>query len=100
MDERFSDQPAGAVVQKCPLTKPKPTYWIEIELVGEDGSPIPWEEYSVELPDGTIAPGYLDAAGFARFSGLPQAGTCKVCFPRLDREAWNLIGTFPEKRQS
>lgn len=97
MAEVFGDRPAGSAVQSCPLQAPHKTYWIEIELVGEDGQPIPWEEYLVELPSGVKTPGYLDAAGFARFSGLTESGDCKVCFPKLDRDAWESIAVLPEK---
>ncbi len=62
--------------------------WIEIELVGEDGSPIPGEPYKITLPDGTtVADGTLDAKGLARVDNI-DPGTCKVTFPRLDKEAW------------
>ncbi|MGH9665492.1 MAG: hypothetical protein ACRD9L_13795, partial [Bryobacteraceae bacterium] len=77
MAESFSDQPVGTAIQSCPLQRnEKPTYWLEIELFGEDQRPIPWEDYLVVLPDGKRAPGFLDAEGFARFEGLPTGGTC------------------------
>jgi hypothetical protein len=95
----FSDLPLGTVVQPCPLAKKKdePTYWIEVELVGEDDQPIPWEEYEVILPDRTPVKGYLDKDGFARLEQLLTAGTCLVSFPNLDREAWQKIAILPEK---
>ncbi len=40
--------------------------WIEIELVDEEGNPVPGEKYKVILPDGqTVAEGTLDEKGFA-----------------------------------
>jgi len=66
------------------------TSWIEIELEGEDDKPIPGEKYKITLPDGSVAEGTLDDKGFAREQGFEQ-GTCKVCFPNLDREAWEKI---------
>ncbi|GAG47235.1 unnamed protein product [marine sediment metagenome] len=67
------------------------TSWIEIELVGEDDEGIPGEKYRVTLPDGeTVATGTLDEKGFARVEGFAK-GTCKVCFPDLDKDAWEKI---------
>ena len=64
------------------------THWIEIELVDEDGNPVPGEEYQITLPDGsTVASGTLDAKGKARVEGI-DGGTCKVTFPNQDKSAW------------
>ncbi len=98
MSDGFANQSPGASVQSCPLKdRNKPTYWIEIELVGEDDRPIPWEEYLVVLPDGQKVPGFLDGEGFARLDGLSTAGTCQIGFPNLDRDAWDKIATLPAK---
>lgn len=98
MPEPFSEQPVGSAVQGCPASeKERPTYWIEIELVGEDDGPIPWEEYLVVLPDGKPVPGFLDEEGFARLDGLLTSGTCQINFPNLDRDAWEKIATLPAK---
>jgi len=64
--------------------------WIEIELVGEDDEGIPGEKYKITLPDDSVAEGTLDEKGFARVEGF-EKGTCKVCFPDLDKEAWEKI---------
>jgi type VI secretion system secreted protein VgrG len=61
--------------------------WIEIELVDDNGKPVPGEEYEVTTPEGTVARGTLDEKGFARVDGI-DPGTCKVTFPRLDKRAW------------
>jgi type VI secretion system secreted protein VgrG len=62
--------------------------WIEIELVDEEGNPVPGERYEITGPDGeTLARGTLDGNGFARVEGL-DPGQCTVTFPELDREAW------------
>jgi type VI secretion system secreted protein VgrG len=64
------------------------THWIEIELVDEDGKPVPGEEYQVTLPDGsTVASGTLDGKGKARVEGI-DPGSCKVTFPNLDKDSW------------
>ena len=78
---------------KAPETeaeKEKRNSWIEIELVGEDDQPIPGERYRITLPDGSVAQGSLDQNGFKRVDGFEE-GTCKVCFPDLDKEAWENI---------
>ena len=80
-----ASQPAGASpVQVTQTTR----HWIAIELVGEDGSPIPDEPYSVELPGGRLCSGRLDQRGSARIDNIEGAGMCHVSFPRLDGAAW------------
>jgi hypothetical protein len=68
----------------------KKTSWIEIELVDEDDEGIPGQKYKITLPDNSVAEGTLDEKGFARVEGF-EKGTCKVCFPNLDKEAWDKI---------
>ena len=63
-------------------------HWIEIELLDEDGNPVPGEPYRITLPDGTTAAsGTLDHKGCARVDHI-DPGTCQVTFPNLDKEAW------------
>jgi hypothetical protein len=66
-----------------------PTSWIQIELYGEDGEPIPRERYRITLPDGHVSRGRLDGNGRARVDPL-EPGTCYVTFPDLDEEAWEV----------
>lgn len=66
---------------------PSKRSWIDIELVDDDGEPVPYERYRVKAPDGTVFEGYLDANGQARVSGI-DPGSCDVTFPGLDREVW------------
>jgi type VI secretion system secreted protein VgrG len=62
--------------------------WIEIELVDEEGNPVPGERYEVTLPDGEqVASGTLDQNGFAHIGGI-DPGECQITFPNLDKEAW------------
>ena len=72
-------------------------HWLEIELVGEDDKPIPGEAYRVKLPDGTTVSGHLDNEGFARLDQLDEQGECEVCFPNLDKAAWEKLDTRPQK---
>ena len=63
-------------------------HWVEIELVDQDGKPVPGVKYAITLPDGsTMAPGTTDDKGKARVDGI-DPGTCKVTFPDLDKDAW------------
>jgi hypothetical protein len=78
----------GSVQLKAYKKDPKKKSWIEIELVDEEKQPVPGEKYRITLADGeTVAEGSLDEKGFARVDGI-EPGTCKICFPDLDREAW------------
>lgn len=77
-----SDQPVAPVV-----VSPEKKSWIEIELVDEDGKPVPYEEYRLKLPDGSTVGGSLDSKGQARVEGI-DPGTCKISFSNFDREAW------------
>jgi hypothetical protein len=102
--EPKTTKPAAEEKSSKPPTEQKPgkptvekeTYWVEIQLLGEDGRPIPEEEFVVELPDGKRATGFLDGKGLARFDGLLTSGTCKVRFPQLDADAWHLVDPVPK----
>lgn len=61
--------------------------WVEIEMVDDDGQPVPGVPYEVTVPDGSVATGTLDENGFARIDGI-DPGECKIKFPTLDKEAW------------
>lgn len=62
----------------------EPTVFVAILLVDEGRVPIPHEPYEVELADGRVVSGRLDAFGAARIDRIP-AGDCVVRFPRLAR---------------
>lgn len=62
-------------------SKPSLTF-IEIALRDDDGYPIGDETFEVDLPDGRVWSGKLDAAGCARVDGIPR-GHCVVRFPLL-----------------
>lgn len=72
------------------------TSWIEIELIDESDTPVAGEQYEVTLPGGTVASGMLNGEGWARVAGFAP-GQCKVCFPKLDKEAWEFIESVTEK---
>jgi hypothetical protein len=97
MADTFADAPVGSVVQPCPFANKEAIHWIEIELIGEDDKPIPWERYKVVLPDGRIVEGLLDDAGFVRIDQILPAGNCRVSFPDLDKEAVEFVRTMGPK---
>jgi hypothetical protein len=93
--DKFSTNEIGSAVVPCPQPAgdaARPVTWIGIEMVGEDGQPICWEEYSITLPTGEVVRGYLDDKGIAKVQNILNPGMCKVTFPRLDEEAWKKIG--------
>lgn len=84
--------PAGSTVVPCPYAREETsTHWLEFELVGENDQPVPWEEYMVVLPDGSITSGYLDENGATRLQNIEQTGICRICFPNLDEAAWEEV---------
>jgi type VI secretion system secreted protein VgrG len=62
--------------------------WIELQMVDEQGQPVPGLRYRVTVPDGSVAEGTLDAQGYARVEGFVTGGDCQITFPDLDEEAW------------
>jgi len=63
-------------------------HFIEIELQDDDGTPIPDEPFEVELADGSIISGRLDENGTARVEGIPDPGSAKIHFPRMDSDEY------------
>lgn len=78
---------AQAPADEPAVDEPPALDWIEIQLVGEDDAPLPGERWTVALPDGSTRSGVTGEDGVARLEGIP-AGTCRVSFPDLDRDAW------------
>jgi hypothetical protein len=66
--------------------------FVEFQLIGEDGAPVPAEAYAMALPGGKVVTGTLDATGTAHIGGIP-AGTCLISFPQLDQDAWLPVQT-------
>jgi type VI secretion system secreted protein VgrG len=63
------------------------THYIEIELLDDQGKPVPGEAYTIVLPDGSASSGTLDEKGRARIDGI-DPGTCKVTFPGYHKDDW------------
>ncbi len=81
-DAEFSDKVPGSGTTPCPYA-----CWIELELLEEDGTPVPNATYWLKPPTGDLRRGKLDERGFARIEPLP-CGTCTVRFPEIDDEDW------------
>ncbi|MCC6873265.1 MAG: type VI secretion system tip protein VgrG [Sandaracinaceae bacterium] len=97
---------AGAAEEEEPEAPEGSDDWIEVQLVGADGSPVSGEDYVMRLPDGTERRGQTNGAGIARESGVP-GGIALVTFPNLagssDDEGSEGAGeeeTEPEDSQS
>ena len=94
-NQNMGSAPAGSPSQSCgspdfpsdQTLSPDKTHWIAIELTDEEGHAIPYEDYTIALPDGTVIEGTLDKRGRARIAGI-DAGSCKVSFPRRDQSSW------------
>lgn len=69
----------------------QPRYTVELHLVDARGEPVSGEEYRVELPDGRVVEGRLDARGVALVTGIEGKGTCRVNFPRWDKDCWTAM---------
>jgi type VI secretion system secreted protein VgrG len=54
--------------------------FVELQLVDEDGNPVPDAKYELHLPTGEVKKGTLDGSGKARVEGVPP-GACRVVFP-------------------
>ncbi|MGB9466239.1 MAG: hypothetical protein WBR10_14110 [Candidatus Acidiferrum sp.] len=94
-NQNMSSAPACSPTQACGAAppaqttiSPTKTSWVSIELVGDDGKPVPGEAYQITLPDGSVVQGSLDEKGRAKVNGF-DPGTCKVTFPNLDKDAWS-----------
>jgi hypothetical protein len=76
----------AAQEQRTQAAATEETHYIEVELLDENGQPVPNEAYFVELPDGTTKSGRTDANGYARVDGV-EPGTAKISFPDLDKDS-------------
>jgi hypothetical protein len=79
-----SERPPEAAAPKTELS------WIAIEVVDDEGKPVPNVKYRIELPDFSTREGRTDAQGKYKLTGI-EPGTCKISFPELDKEAWEPI---------
>lgn len=85
-EEEFSAQPAAEPVQTCGSKT-----WVDIQLLDDQGNPVPGEAYRLTLPDGRVIEGRLDDQGLAGVDGI-DPGDCKIEFPDLHRDTARLEG--------
>ena len=78
-------------------TTPPETSWIEVELVDQDGKPVPHQRYRVTEPDGKVHTGALDKDGLAHVAVKKESTNCKIEFPDMDKEAWGRGGGTPSQ---
>lgn len=69
---------------EAPVDEPT---WLVLELVDDDGKPVPHARYVVTLPDGSTREGTLNKNGYARLDGV-NPGQCQVSFPLLEGRSW------------
>lgn len=64
-----------------------PLTWVGVEVVDDEGNPVPDTEYRIKLPDGSIQTGRTDAAGRAKIDGVTQ-GSVQIALPEIHGEEW------------
>ena len=64
--------------------------WVEIEMIDEEGQPMPNELYEITYPDGKTRRAKLNEQGIAHI-GLREPMDVQVTFPHLDQDAWERI---------
>lgn len=84
----MSQAAGSAAATPTKTVDPDKKSWIEIELVDQNGKPVPNEPYLIELPDGSAVDGNLDGMGLARVDGI-DPGNCKISFPELHKDSWH-----------
>ncbi|HWL95469.1 MAG TPA: peptidoglycan-binding protein [Phycisphaerae bacterium] len=83
-DTKSEEQPPGSSTQNVG----QGTHWVSFELVDEAEKPVVGEQYEIRLPDAKVVKGALDPQGKVKVSGLKEAGTAAIKFPKLDLAAW------------
>lgn len=61
--------------------------WIEVRLSDEDGNPVSFAKYRIQLPDFSVMEGALNDQGSIRFDGIVP-GQAVVEFPEIDGREW------------
>jgi hypothetical protein len=73
----------AAVADEAPVKT-----WIEVELIDDRGSPVPYARYRLKLPDGTETNRSLDANGQDRVTDI-DPGVCRISFLDFDAREWS-----------
>jgi hypothetical protein len=82
-------KPENYEIQAVVYTDEEEKTWIDIRLVDRDDNPVPYEDFQLTLPDGTVVEGDLDSNGNAKIE-ITEAvpGDYQISFPDLDTEGW------------
>jgi hypothetical protein len=80
-------KPVEAMRGEAPEKQKEKKDWIEIILVDMEGKPVPNVRYRITPPGGAPVEGRLNEHGQAGLYQI-EAGSCKITFPDLDKEAW------------
>ena len=75
-----------------PAPAPEPTpglSFIGIQLVDEDGNPVPGARFQLTFPDGSTREGRLNTRGCIHVEGVTP-GNCQISFPDFHADAWAL----------
>jgi hypothetical protein len=64
--------------------------WVAVQLIDDQGSPVPNVPYKVTLPDGSVMSGSLDDQGTVRFDEI-DPGECLVSFPEIHAREWKRV---------
>lgn len=86
-----TEPPAAAAAVTPASESPAPDgekNWVDLELVDEEGYPVPNVRYKLCLPDGTERDGVLGEDGRRREEGI-DPGVVKVTFPDFDAAEWD-----------
>lgn len=67
--------------------KKEKDHWIIVELLGENGEPIPNELCRITLPDGQVIERETNSLGRVEEYHIVK-GDCAIEFPELDKDAW------------
>lgn len=87
-DDGVASSAAAAVVRAGPpATAAVTRTWIEVEVFGEDGTPMAGERVRVIDEDGHEHEGCVDAQGVLRISNIAP-GSARITLPDLDQDVW------------
>ena len=94
-EEPSPSEPASAQASSASVTPasepPTPTgekSWVDLELVDEEGNPVPNARYKLCMADGTEREGVLGDDGRRREESL-HPGVVKITFPDFDATEWD-----------
>lgn len=91
-DETMGSQEPGGSAEDCPST------WISIQVVDAYDRPLSGQEYRIELPDGRVLEGAVDAEGIASVENIRE-GDCSVTLRGLEGESWEYVGTTVDSEE-